>query len=83
MSQYMAKSNLFYAVSKIAVSSLLSLNKSQTKLVSGYKTLNCFNTSKFHPDQLKNVWKNDAKRFRFVLTLWPQGKVKVIESGIK
>ena len=38
---------------------------------------------KFHPDQMKSVRENEAKRFCFALTLWPSGKVKVSKSGIK
>ena len=38
---------------------------------------------KFHPDQLKRIDKNLAKRFCFVLILWPSAKVKVSESGMK
>ena len=32
---------------------------------------------------MKSVGENEAKRFDFVLTMWPQGKVKVNESGIE
>ena len=38
---------------------------------------------KFHLDQMKNVRENDGNRFCFMLTLWPAGKVKIHESGIK
>ena len=37
---------------------------------------------KFHPDQLKNVRENEAKRFCFSLTLWLSAKVKVSENCI-
>ena len=36
---------------------------------------------KFHPDQLKSAQENEAKRFCFVLTLWPPAKVKVRKSA--
>ena len=29
---------------------------------------------KFHPDQMKSEGENEANRFRFALTLWPQAK---------
>ena len=32
--------------------------------------------TKFHPIQLKSVQENEANRFCFVLTLWPQAKIK-------
>ena len=32
----------------------------------------CTQYIKFHPDQLKSVWENEAMRFCFVLTLWPR-----------
>ena len=31
---------------------------------------------KLHHGNLKSVWENEAKRFRFMLTLWPPAKVK-------
>ena len=36
-----------------------------------------------HPIQLKSVWKNEANRYSFALTLWHQVKIKVTDSGIK
>ena len=38
---------------------------------------------KFQPDKLQSVRENKANRFRFLLTLWPQAKVNITESGIK
>ena len=38
----------------------------------------------FIPDQPKSVWENEAKRFCFVLTLWPKPQsrsVKVVSDG--
>ena len=36
---------------------------------------------KFHPNQFKNVWENEASRFCFPLTLWTSVKDKANESG--
>ena len=32
---------------------------------------------------MKSVRENETNKFCFALTLWPPGKVKVSESGIK
>ena len=32
---------------------------------------------------MKSVQENEANRFYFVLPLWPLGKVKVSESGVR
>ena len=54
-----------------------------SKIVLGCSAWNASTPYQFHPGQLKNVPENETKRFCFALTLWPQGKVKVCESGIK
>ena len=70
---------IFYTVRKTAVISLLSCNPSiltqrssqdvQPKLLHHHM--------KFHPDHMKRVQENIAKRLCFALTLWPPSKVNV------
>ena len=73
---------VFDAVIKIAVISFLSLNVTQKQYRAVQLKL-IQHHIKFHPDQLKRVRENEAKKFCFALNLWPPAKVKVSESGIK
>ena len=70
--------NFLDPVCKTAVISVVSRNLTQQwyqdvqlTLLQQYVT--------FQPDQLKSEQENEVKRFCFVLTLWPQDKVKVNE----
>ena len=58
--------NIFDAVSKAVVISLVSLNPTQHQDIQLELLLH---HAKFHPDQLKSVGGNDGKRFCFLLTL--------------
>ena len=62
-----ANDKLFDAVSKTAVISLVSLALTQKSYQDVQNEL-LQNHNKFHPDQLKSVRENEAKRFSFALT---------------
>ena len=61
-------------ISKTAVISLVSLNLTWKQYQDIQFELLQHHIN-FHPDHLKHVWENKAKRFCFVLTLWPLVKV--------
>ena len=71
-----------HAVSKKADISLDSINLTKKQNKNVQHELPQYHI-KFHPDEMKSVRENEAKRFCFTQTFWPQAKVKVTVSGMK
>ena len=77
-----ANAEVFYVVGKTAAI-FPYFQKSYSKEPQDDQLAFLHHHIKFHLDQMKSVWENEANRLGFALTLWPLGKVNVSDSGIK